>query len=301
MLSKAGIPPKNKEMEHFKALPVVDEQKKPLGHVSRTDVAEEALARGAVPNIAVENIMETPPYTVDAEEAIGTVKRLMKELGVHRLVVTEKGKVIGVVSTFDLAMFAEKPKKRQHKQLISEVKRIDDLRIKDFLRDSFVRAEPQELLPEVLKKMVSNRASYAVVVEEGKQRPLGVLPLKTLFAFMLKMASPTPQIVISHMPEDDGWMYDEVKDLLLAAVSKAEKMFDVGHIHVNVKEGKSVYKVDVTLELDSRPYHFHAQDYELGMAFRKVADHIERVVAKTKDIEKHRKVDVEPYEESEYL
>ncbi|RME78908.1 MAG: CBS domain-containing protein [Methanobacteriota archaeon] len=279
-------------IEHFKALPVLDSKDKPIGYVSRVEVVEELLKAGLVPRTLVASVMDTPPYVISASETFKKAKKLMKELSTHRLITVDNGRLTGVVSTYDLAMFVEKPRARQKSQLISEVKRPEEKAIKDFLREPLVVVKESDMLPDALSKMAHKDVSYAVVVDEKGVKPLGLLDAKKVFSLSLKLLSPEPEVIISHMPDDEGWAYDDIKRLLLEALSKTSKMFDVGHIHVTIKEGKSVYKVDVSVEIDSRVHHFHGEDYELLMAVREVADNIKRVLTKLKDKLKHRKADI---------
>lgn len=50
----------------------------------------------------VDDIMTPAVYTLDADATAGAAARLMKEQGIHRLVVTEGGDAVGVLSATDL-------------------------------------------------------------------------------------------------------------------------------------------------------------------------------------------------------
>ena len=63
---------------------------------------EEDMEEEGLGELHVRDVMNKSIYTVGAKESIATVARHMIEQKIHRLLVTDKGKFVGIVTTTDL-------------------------------------------------------------------------------------------------------------------------------------------------------------------------------------------------------
>lgn len=79
------------------ALPVVGNNQKMIGIVTTADVARSI--EGTAP---VRHVMSEMVITVSATEPASEAARLMREHQFHHLVVTDGGRAVGIVSSFDL-------------------------------------------------------------------------------------------------------------------------------------------------------------------------------------------------------
>lgn len=79
------------------ALPVVGKNKKIIGIVTTADVA-----RGLDETAPVRHIMSEMVITVDATDPASKAARLMRAHRIHHIVVTDEGRAVGIVSSFDL-------------------------------------------------------------------------------------------------------------------------------------------------------------------------------------------------------
>lgn len=84
------------------ALPVVDSDGRPVGIVSTTD-----LVPGLKPQSPVRTIMTEKVYTVPKYADVSVAARVMRNHGIHRVVVTHEQNVVGVLSAFDLLGLVE--------------------------------------------------------------------------------------------------------------------------------------------------------------------------------------------------
>ena len=110
--------------------PVVDEQGRILGLISQSDLvrhsskpitAEESgqfysdddLYRdlGSVPadrsDTPVEDLMSKGIYTVSRDTGVAVAANIMRERHIHRLVVTDRARVVGVITSHDLLRVVE--------------------------------------------------------------------------------------------------------------------------------------------------------------------------------------------------
>lgn len=92
MLEKNGI----------SAVPVVDTELRPVGIVSLTDLAQDLKAGAAISTVMTEKVYSVPLY-----DDVSTAARVMRNHRIHRVVVTNEQKVVGMLSAFDLLKLVE--------------------------------------------------------------------------------------------------------------------------------------------------------------------------------------------------
>lgn len=84
------------------AIPVVDSEGRPVGIVSSTDLVADLN-----PASPVKTIMTQKVYTVPKYDDVSTAARVMRNHGIHRVVVTDEQRVVGILSSFDLLKLVE--------------------------------------------------------------------------------------------------------------------------------------------------------------------------------------------------
>ena len=78
---------------------IVSKDQKPLGLVTEKDVLERVFLSGKKPDRTyVKDIMTSPLTTIDYKESLMKVLMIMLDKQIRRLVVTKKGKAIGIVT-----------------------------------------------------------------------------------------------------------------------------------------------------------------------------------------------------------
>lgn len=122
-------------------LPVVDVEDRVLGIVTEGDFLQmeiERLESGNVPE-QVGSVMSTAVKTIPPNMDVIGAARFMKDQDVKRLVVTEDGKMVGIISRFDIVAAFTRP---------------DDL-IEDEIREDLIR-RVLFVDPETVEVTVSN-------------------------------------------------------------------------------------------------------------------------------------------------
>lgn len=77
-----------------------------IGIISDKRLAREGLAKGLPPETTtVKTIMRQKLLTIESNQLVREAQTMMKANGVRHLVVTENGKIIGIVSISDLIRF----------------------------------------------------------------------------------------------------------------------------------------------------------------------------------------------------
>jgi CBS domain-containing protein len=82
---------------------LVKNGKDAVGILTETDIVQKVVAEGLDPSTTlVRDVMSTPLITVEAKQSVVDADELMERHHIRHLVVSEKGKVVGIVSVRDL-------------------------------------------------------------------------------------------------------------------------------------------------------------------------------------------------------
>lgn len=84
------------------AIPVVDSDDVPVGIISLSDLTSEVR-----PGSPVSGLMTEKVFTVAQYDDVSIAARVMRNHKIHRVVVTHEGKVVGMLSAFDLLKLVE--------------------------------------------------------------------------------------------------------------------------------------------------------------------------------------------------
>ena len=81
---------------------VVTEDGKPVGILTERDVLKNTCFNESCGRVGVESIMSKPLITIDADSSLGEAASLMMKRNIRRLLVEEKGKIIGIITQKDV-------------------------------------------------------------------------------------------------------------------------------------------------------------------------------------------------------
>ena len=85
---------------------LVEKNNELVGIITDTDVVRRAVAEGSdLMKTAVHTIMTSPIATIESVRTVQDAHDMMGDLGVRHLGVTEKGKLVGMVSVRDLLVY----------------------------------------------------------------------------------------------------------------------------------------------------------------------------------------------------
>ena len=82
---------------------VVTKYEKPIGIVTEVDIIKRCcIGKVCSEELKAEEVMASPLITIDANAAIGEAAKLMSDKDIRRLLVKEKGKIVGIITEKDI-------------------------------------------------------------------------------------------------------------------------------------------------------------------------------------------------------
>jgi CBS domain-containing protein/ribosome-associated translation inhibitor RaiA len=271
---------------HFKALPVLDESKKPLGITTRVELLTDMLDGGLIPQISVSELMSSPAYTIDENASIAAAKGALKEKKAHRLVVTRLGKLIGVVSNFDIGTWSGRPNLASGRKDIrlSQQINVDEMRISSFLRPDVTLVKEGSSLSDAAKRMVEKQVSTVIIVSDG--RPLGVISALDIFRKVQELAQECIPIQVSGLDEEDIGCFERIQSKFGHVLERFKQTFNIRNCSVHVKGGKSTYVVAIYLDTDRGHVSLKCERGSLQEGIDELAAELHEVLRKKKELRK---------------
>jgi signal-transduction protein with cAMP-binding, CBS, and nucleotidyltransferase domain len=268
---------------HFKALPVVGKDERPLGITTRIELLQDLLDGKLIPNENLPELMSSPVYTIDASETTGRAIGIMKEKSTNRLVVMSNGYPTGVVSDFDIGSWVTRPnmptdRKSKEQPNIT----VRDMHISEFLRPDITSVEQDTGLHDVVRRMVEKGASTVLVTADKK--PVGVLSAIDIFKKIKEVSEAPEEISISGLDEDDIGMYPHINEKIRHVLGKFTKTFNIRSVSVHVKEQKNTSVVSVHMETDDGPLSIREERKSLRETVDEVSSELEKALRKKKDM-----------------
>lgn len=237
---------------HFKALPVINKDHRPIGITTRVELLKEMLKNRMIPTLSVSEIMTSPVHAVDEKETVGSTKRIMKETKMRRLVVTRNNNLIGVVSVFDIGAWSTKPnmvgsgrKDIKNRNILSS---IDNMKISEFFRPDVALINEGATTEDAVRKMTEKQVSAVIIVSEGK--PVGIISALDIFKNVQELAKEGIQINVAGLDKDSMNQFDHINEKIGRILEKYRKTFNIRNCNVHVKEGKSSFDVNLNFDTD---------------------------------------------------
>ena len=86
---------------------IVDDKGNPIGIVTERDLVIHVLANNLNPStVLVQNIMSSPVISVDIKTSLIDAVKLMAKRKIRRLIVMDKGKLVGIITSRDILSVA---------------------------------------------------------------------------------------------------------------------------------------------------------------------------------------------------
>lgn len=259
-----------------KALPVV-RAGKILGVATRSDVIAQLLAEGVLGKKKVYEIMSSPVLTVEMDTSIGKAKEIMRKENVRRLAVTEKGRLSGILSTFDLASSLGKPRGKE--SIMMDKSGLDTQPVSAFMRENVETISLTESLSDAAHRMVEHDVSGIIVSEGGI--PKGIITARDIFETVISGSRESGQVFISGLEGGDKEYYPDIEEEGRRILEKLGKSFVVESLSLHIKKHGNRYAIRARLK-SKEPVSVSAFAWTLPLALKQIKHEITRVISKKK-------------------
>jgi CBS domain-containing protein len=163
---------------HVHALVVVDHEDHPQGIISDYDLlagewlSAEPQGLTAMRQLTAGELMSSPIESIEADIPLKIAAHLLIEKDIHRLLVTEKGRPVGVISTSDFVSSIAREEKSQRET------------VADVMSDAILVCRDKTPLTSAARTM-TQAGWRSVLVVDAKGKPEGVVSGKDLLPYVV--------------------------------------------------------------------------------------------------------------------
>jgi CBS domain-containing protein len=163
---------------HVHALIVVDQENHPQGIISDYDLlagewlATEPNGLVAMRDLTAGELMSSPIESVEADTSLKTAANILIEKEIHRLLVTERGEPIGIISTSDFVSSLAREEKPRRET------------VADVMSDAILVCRDKTPLTSAARTM-TQAGWRSVLVVDAKGKPVGVVSGKDLLPYVV--------------------------------------------------------------------------------------------------------------------
>jgi ribosome-associated translation inhibitor RaiA len=117
------------------------------------------------------------------------------------------------------------------------------------------------------------------------------------------MITKEPSVFISGLHGEDLFYYEDAKLMFSRLLDKFGKSFDIDHMDIKVKKGKSIYMIHMRVGINSQMVNIKAEAYNLVEGFNILETEFSSLVRKWQSKQKNKKsrAQIEILEEGEYI
>lgn len=246
----------------FKTIPVMDNSEV-LGVVGRWDILEMLEKGGYLKGHKVSSHMTSPIMTVDAHASVSSANAIMREANVRRLAVIENGRLVGVISVFDLLPTRATDEKNVPKADIGGKER-EKLPVYSFMNEQVETIESDAPLSQAVRDMFKAKRAALIVVDGN--RPVGIITAKDVLGAVVATKMQLP-VVVSGLHGAEKAIYDDVVAEGEKILKKLKSICGTGSLMMHIKETGSEFFVSAHAK-GGPSLRSHASEHSLMDAVR---------------------------------
>jgi len=227
IISKTGL----------RGLPVI-ENKKVIGMVSIFDILEVAATTKEFRQTPAGNVMSAA-IVIPEHSDIGAARVMMREKGISRIPVVDiNGKLIGIVTAFDMLRAIKQPKEKMTwYNMAAEMEAFTTMPVSNVMNNKPPIVSKGDSLNEVVSDMVKYKTSGITVVEN--EVPIGIVTVKDLLE--VYVGEGLQKGVYYHaigLEGEDEMIVSTVHRMIGDCISKIATMYPVQFMFVHFKKYK---------------------------------------------------------------
>lgn len=268
---------------HFKALPVVDENHKPVAITTRVELLKDMIRERMLPKGSVMDLMSAPVFIIEESKRIADVKTELKKKNARRLVVTRNNRPVGVVSDFDIGAWKDRHnlaggRKDVH---LSEPIDFDNMRLAGFLRPDITAVDKKASIDRAARKMIDKDVSALIVMSGSK--PVGILSALDIFKYIQDIIEERIELQISGLDDDTIFYYGAIQEKIGHVLDKFRKSFNIRNAKLHVKEGKKTCRVSIYFNTDEGRISLQGERATLKETVDELSWELDKVLNKKKE------------------
>ncbi|TRO46205.1 CBS domain-containing protein, partial [Candidatus Bathyarchaeota archaeon] len=168
-------------------------------------VTDEAVIHGAVMerwgNIRVEEIMTKKPFVIEEDESLGAVLSLFRGEGISHVPIVKDGKLVGIVSIYDIIENVFQPRQVQRVgERGGEKVPVLSVPAKGIMVKPVITVLPETKLRDAAEQMHKFDISSLVIVSKG--RPVGIVTKRDFLEPLAQMETPVRRLMVQFSVKD---------------------------------------------------------------------------------------------------
>ncbi|MFB6234264.1 MAG: CBS domain-containing protein [Halopenitus sp.] len=240
----------------------------------------------------VEQVYTADVITITEDENVGQAINRLRKNSISRLpVLSESGKLTGVITTNDIVNFVIREQDRQGSgDRSGDIDRMLDLPVYDLMSGPAITAQPGETTQEAVERMFENNISGLVVTPSSSESKIaGVLTKTDVLRSLTYTEREGMDVQISNIDLLDTISRGHVVESIEKVAKKYQKM-QVFHAHVRLHEhkeklrGTPLIQCQIRLRTSKGQVIGTGEGYGAEHAFHVALDKLERNLLEIKGI-----------------
>jgi len=238
--------------------------------------------------------MMTPrPVTTDYSDSLDKASSIMVERDFDHLPVTRHGELSGLVTSLDIVSVMGPTEKRGRVSKLPEPSSKGSIKIGGVLKTAPVTCEPDDDSVSVLKSILDQNRTCAIVIAKGKAE--GIVTLRDYVRLLaVEPDSSGPPVYVVGLPEKDF------------ESSQAEEKFRrsveaLGNVYHGIVEARAIVKtrspeknrrrfeLQVMIRTPIEQFDFTEEGWSIAEVFERVGEKMKRLMTKPKDSPSHHR------------
>jgi len=278
----------------IRQLPVYSEDKL-LGFVTDEDVIHGAVME-RWGNARVEEIMTKKPFVIEEDESLGAVLSLFRGEGISHVPIVRDGKLVGIVSIYDIIENVFQPRQVQRfGERVGEKVPVLSIPAKGIMVKPVITVLPETKLREAAEQMHKFNVSSLVIVSKG--RPIGIITKRDFLEPLAQMEKPVRRLMVQFSVKDVE--IDEIQQGFIMGdfesfTSRYGETLESGTLFVYMKTHGTNFKGDqlihCRLQFRTRKGAFFSsgEGYGAQQTFRAALDRLEGQIVKSTELANDR-------------
>jgi CBS domain-containing protein len=247
-------------------------------------------------NTRVEEIMTKKPFVIKEDESVGAILSLFRSEGISHAPIVRDGKLVGIVSIYDIIENVFQPRQRQTSgEILGKKVPVLSLPAKSIMVKPVVTVLPETKLREVVEQMRKFDISSLVVASKG--RPVGIITKRDFLELLAQMEKPLRRLMVQFSVKDveiDEIQRGFIMDDFESFTGRYGETLESGTLFVYMKTHGTNFKGDqlihCRLQFRTRGGSFFSSGEGWGVeqTFRLALDRLEGQIVKSTELSSDR-------------